>query len=109
MIPWTKLRTAAIGLLLGSLAAVQPARAEYPEKPVQIIVNAAPGGAADSTTRRRIPVHSSPPVTAAVGADSNLSHRAGRILSQGWKPTLRWSAVDKCRFLPGLFTSLRLH
>ena len=27
-----------------------------------------------------------------VGADSNLSHRADRILSQGWKPTLRWSA-----------------
>ena len=32
----------------------------------------------------------------AVGADPNLSHRADRILSQGWKPTLRWSAVDKC-------------
>jgi putative addiction module CopG family antidote len=31
----------------------------------------------------------------AVGADPNLSHRADRILSQGWKPTLRWSAVDK--------------
>jgi hypothetical protein len=32
-----------------------------------------------------------------VGADSNLSHLADPILSQGWKPTLRWSAVDKCR------------
>ena len=32
-----------------------------------------------------------------VGADPNLSHRADRILSQGWKPTLSWSAVDKCR------------
>jgi len=32
-----------------------------------------------------------------VGADPNLSHRADRILSQGWKPTLRGSAVDKCR------------
>ncbi len=32
----------------------------------------------------------------AVGADPNLSHRADRILSQGWKPTLRGSAVDKC-------------
>jgi hypothetical protein len=32
-----------------------------------------------------------------VGADSNLSHRADRILSQGWKPTLGSSAVDKCR------------
>ncbi len=31
-----------------------------------------------------------------VGADPNLSHRADRILSQGWKPTLRGSAVDKC-------------
>jgi hypothetical protein len=30
-----------------------------------------------------------------VGADPNLSHRADRILSQGWKPTLRGSAVDK--------------
>jgi len=33
----------------------------------------------------------------AVRADSNLSHRADRILSQGWKPTLESSAVDKCR------------
>jgi uncharacterized protein (TIGR04255 family) len=32
-----------------------------------------------------------------VGADSNLSHRADPIMSQGWKPTLRASAVDKCR------------
>jgi len=32
---------------------------------------------------------------AHVGADPNLSHRADRILSQGWKPTLRGSAVDK--------------
>jgi hypothetical protein len=31
----------------------------------------------------------------AVGADPNLSHRADRILSQGWKPTLGVSAVDK--------------
>lgn len=44
----------------------------------------------------------------AVGADPNLSHRAGRILSQGWKPTLRRSAVDKCRSLPGSLTSLLL-
>ena len=40
-----------------------------------------------------------------VGADSNLSHRAGRILSQGWKPTLRWSAVDKCRSSSASLTS----
>jgi Amt family ammonium transporter len=32
----------------------------------------------------------------SVGAEPNLSHRADRILSQGWKPTLRGSAVDKC-------------
>ena len=31
-----------------------------------------------------------------VGADAQVSHRADRILSQVWKPTLRWSAVDKC-------------
>ena len=30
-----------------------------------------------------------------VGADPNLSHCADRILSQGWKPTLSRSAVDK--------------
>jgi len=36
-----------------------------------------------------------------VGADSNLSHRADAILSQGWKPTLRGSTVDKCRSLAG--------
>ena len=32
-----------------------------------------------------------------VRVESSLSHRAGRILSQGWKPTLRVSAVDQCR------------
>lgn len=41
----------------------------------------------------------------AVGADSNLSHRADPILSQGWKPTLRGSAVDKCRSMRGSLTS----
>ncbi len=40
-----------------------------------------------------------------VGADSNLSHRADPILSQGWKPTLRWSAVDKCRSVSGSLSS----
>jgi hypothetical protein len=28
---------------------------------------------------------------------SNLSHRADRILSQGWGPAFRGPAVDKCR------------
>jgi hypothetical protein len=40
-----------------------------------------------------------------VDADSILSHRADSILSQGWKPTLRGSAVDKCRSLPVSLTS----
>lgn len=44
--------------------------------------------------------------TVLVGADPNLSHRADPILSQGWKPTLRWSAVDKCSSWPGSLTSL---
>ncbi len=43
-----------------------------------------------------------------VGADPILSHRADPILSQGWKPTLIGSAVDKCRTLPGSLTSLSL-
>ena len=43
-----------------------------------------------------------------VGADPNLSHRADPILSQGRKPTLRGSAVDKCRSLPGSLSSLSL-
>jgi tripartite-type tricarboxylate transporter receptor subunit TctC len=51
MNPSMKIQTVAAVLLLGGLATVQLARAEYPERPVRIIVNAAPGGAADSTTR----------------------------------------------------------
>jgi hypothetical protein len=43
-----------------------------------------------------------------VRADSNLSHRADSILSQGWKPTLRPSAVDKCRSLSGSLRSSML-
>jgi len=51
MNPSMKTQTMAAVLLLAGLAIVQLARAEYPERPVRIIVNAAPGGAADSTTR----------------------------------------------------------
>ena len=36
-------------------------------------------------------------VVKGVGADPNLSHRADRILSQGWGPAFRGPAVDKCR------------
>ena len=32
-----------------------------------------------------------------VGADPNLSHRADRIVSQGWEPTLKGAGVDKSR------------
>jgi tripartite-type tricarboxylate transporter receptor subunit TctC len=44
-------RRAAIALVLALTGASQAARAEYPEKPIRLIVNAAPGGAADSTSR----------------------------------------------------------
>ena len=51
MNPSMKTQTMAAVLLLAGLVIVQLARAEYPERLVRIIVNAAPGGAADSTTR----------------------------------------------------------
>jgi len=51
MNPSMHIRTVAAALLLGGLSAAQLARAEYPESPVRIVVNAAPGGAADATTR----------------------------------------------------------
>lgn len=51
MTPSMKVHKVAVALLLVSVATVQHARAEYPEKPVRIVVNAAPGGAADATTR----------------------------------------------------------
>ena len=50
MNPSMHIRTVAAPLLLGGLSTAQLARAEYQETPVRIVVNAAPGGAADSTT-----------------------------------------------------------
>lgn len=46
-----RIHSFATTLIVGTLAIGQVARAEYPEKPVRLIVNAAPGGAADSTAR----------------------------------------------------------
>ena len=46
-------------------------------------------------------------VATDVGAELKLSQRADSIMSQGWKPNLRGSAVDKCRGLcPSLSSSL---
>ena len=40
-----------------------------------------------------------------VGADPILTHPADPTLTRGWKPTAWWSAVDKCRSMPGLSSS----
>jgi tripartite-type tricarboxylate transporter receptor subunit TctC len=71
---------AAVVLLLALLGATQ-ARAEYPEKPIRLIVNAAPGGAADSTTRvlatalsqrlgQPIVIENKPGASGAIGLDA---------------------------------------
>jgi hypothetical protein len=41
------------GLLLGAvaIAAAQPGASDYPNRPVRIIVNVAPGGGVDTATR----------------------------------------------------------
>ena len=46
-----KLYKVAFAMTLGLAASMQVAKAEYPERPVRIIINAAAGGAADSTAR----------------------------------------------------------
>ncbi len=45
------IRKLTSALAAGLLLTAQVAHAEYPEKPVRLIINAAPGGAADSTAR----------------------------------------------------------
>ena len=72
---------AAIALMIGLVIAPQAARAEYPEKPIRLIVNAAPGGAADSTTRvlanalsqrlgQPIVIENKPGASGAIGLDA---------------------------------------
>jgi tripartite-type tricarboxylate transporter receptor subunit TctC len=74
-------RKLAIAMMVAALGATQAARAEYPEKPIRLIVNAAPGGAADSTTRvlaqalsqrlkQPIVIENKPGASGAIGLDA---------------------------------------
>jgi tripartite-type tricarboxylate transporter receptor subunit TctC len=74
-------RRVAIALAIALVGATQAARAEYPEKPIRLIVNAAPGGAADSTTRvlatalsqrlgQPIVIENKPGASGAIGLDA---------------------------------------
>ncbi|HET8746603.1 MAG TPA: tripartite tricarboxylate transporter substrate binding protein [Ramlibacter sp.] len=67
--------------MLAALGATQAARAEYPEKPIRLIVNAAPGGAADSTSRllatalaqrlgQPVVIENKPGASGAIGLDA---------------------------------------
>jgi tripartite-type tricarboxylate transporter receptor subunit TctC len=67
--------------MLALLGATQAVRAEYPDKPIRLIVNAAPGGAADSTTRvlatalsqrlgQPIVIENKPGASGAIGLDA---------------------------------------
>jgi hypothetical protein len=46
------------------------------------------------------------PQSGLVGADLKLSHCADSKMSQGWKPTLKGVAVDKCSYLFAVVSSL---
>jgi tripartite-type tricarboxylate transporter receptor subunit TctC len=74
-------RQVAIALMVAALGATQAARAEYPEKPIRLIVNAAPGGAADSTSRvlanalsqrlgQPVVIENKPGASGAIGLDA---------------------------------------
>lgn len=74
-------REVAVTLAIALLGASQAARAEYPEKPIRLIVNAAAGGAADSTSRllatalsqrlgQPIVIENKPGASGAIGLDA---------------------------------------
>jgi tripartite-type tricarboxylate transporter receptor subunit TctC len=74
-------RKVAIALVVALIGVTQAARAEYPEKPIRLIVNAAPGGAADSTSRvlatalsqrlgQPIVIENKPGASGAIGLDA---------------------------------------
>ena len=71
----------AAALVVGALTTAQVARAEYPEKPVHLIVPAAPGGAADSNARvmatelgkrlgQPVVIENKPGASGAIGMDA---------------------------------------
>jgi tripartite-type tricarboxylate transporter receptor subunit TctC len=76
-----KTRRFAIALIAALAGVSQAALAEYPEKPIRLIVNAAPGGAADSTSRvlaqalslrlgQPIVIENKPGASGAIGLDA---------------------------------------
>jgi tripartite-type tricarboxylate transporter receptor subunit TctC len=74
-------RMAALALTVAAMGAAQTARAEYPDRPIRLIVNAAPGGAADSTSRvlatalaqrlgQPVVIENKPGASGAIGLDA---------------------------------------